>query len=221
MADSGKEVRREQKHYGYGNNIAGNHIGDNYYGLDPKSRAMLEKMAKYAPTLAGLLEKAVRDGVMSPDAVEALMFAARNINEDVADALRLAGQNINEDVAEQLWNAGQNINKDVANRFTTVNQDLAKRVREINAATDSLRDLLIDAGTNAGTVSPTGGMVALSPSLRRDQWWFIPMLVFGCSGAGLAVGVILERSHMGRDGLLIGIPMVIVAGLLLLTKWKW
>jgi hypothetical protein len=219
MADSGKEVPREQKHYGYGNNIAGNHIGDNYYGLDPKSRAMLAKMAKYAPTLAGLLEKAVRDGVMSPDAVEALMFAARNINEDVADALRLAGQNINEDVAEQLWNAGQNINKDVADRFTTVNQDLAKRVYEINAATDSLRDLLIDADTNAATVSPTGGVVPQPSRLIRDKWRVRFGLICGSSAVGLVAAMILMRSHLGGQTVFVTVVMV-VAAVALLVKTR-
>jgi hypothetical protein len=222
MSASGQDEPRQQTFHGAGS-FGGDNIGviNNHVLLDAKTKALVAKMAQYAPPLAGLLEKAVRDGVMSPTAVEALMLAAQNINEDVAAALLIAGRNINEDVAEQLWNAGQNINKDVADRFSTVNQDLAKRVREINAATDSLRDLLIDADTNAGAVSPTGGMVALPPSRRRDQWWFIPMLVFGCTGAGLAAGVILERSHVGEYGLLFGIPMVIVAGLLLLTKWKW
>jgi hypothetical protein len=187
--------------------------------LDAKTKALVAKMAQYAPPLAGLLEKAVRDGVMSPAAVEALMLAAQNINEDVAAALLIAGRNINEDVAEQLWNAGHNINKDVADRFTTVNQDLAKRVCEINAATDSLRDLLIDAGTNAATVSPTGGVVPQPSRLIRDKWRVRFGLICGSSAVGLVAAMILMRSHLGGQTVFVTVVMV-VAAVALLVKTR-
>ncbi|MFI7690736.1 hypothetical protein ACIBQ6_16820 [Nonomuraea sp. NPDC049655] len=100
------------------NHGSGTFIGRNNYGtinaIDPATQAILEKLSQQAPALARLLRKALRDGVVSPDVVSALEYAARNINEDVAHALLIAGKNINEDVAYSLRIAGDNINEDVA-----------------------------------------------------------------------------------------------------------
>ena len=222
MSESGQDEPKQQTFHGAGS-FGGNNNGviHNHVLLDAKTKTLVAKMAQYAPPLAGLLEKAVRDGVMSPTAVEALMLAAQNINEDVAAALLIAGRNINGDVAEQLWYAGKNINQDVADRFTTVNQDLAITVYEINAATDSLRDLLQDAGTRAGTVSPTGGMVSQPVSqpshLIRDKWRVRVGLMCGSSAAGLVAAMILMRSHLGGQAIFVTVVMV-VATVALLVK---
>ena len=54
--------------------------------LDPKTKAMLAKMSKDAPPLA-VLERAVRDGVMSPGAVEALHARPRTSTRTSRQAL--------------------------------------------------------------------------------------------------------------------------------------
>jgi hypothetical protein len=50
------------------------------------------------------------------------------------------------------------------------------------------------------------------PSPRiRDNWWFIPTLVCGCSGTGLVAAVILMHTHLEKYALLAGISMLIIA----------
>src|SRR5690242_2213708 len=92
------ESRIEQHNHG-----PGAFVGRDNYGtintIDPTTRKILKKLSTEAPALAKLLQKALQDGVVSPDVVHALELAARNINEDVANALFLAGRNINEDIA--------------------------------------------------------------------------------------------------------------------------
>ncbi|WP_143043623.1 hypothetical protein [Nonomuraea jiangxiensis] len=109
----GEPSRVEQHNHG-----SGAFVGRDNYGtinaIDKTTQAILEKLSQEAPALARLLRKALRDGVVSPDVVHALEYAARNINEDVANALLFAGRSINEDVAHSLRAAGDNINEDVA-----------------------------------------------------------------------------------------------------------
>ena len=106
MDDSGKQNPREQH----------NHGRDNYGDirlemLDRKTKAMLAKLSTDAPALANLLTEALHDGVISPDAIELLWLAGKNINEDVAESLWLAGKNINNDVAEKILQAGEILSK--------------------------------------------------------------------------------------------------------------
>jgi hypothetical protein len=100
--------RIEQHNHGPGAFVGGNNYGT-INTIDKTTQAILKKLSSEAPALAQLLQKALQDGVVSPDVVRALEFAARNINEDVANALRIAGRNINEDVAWNLRSAGEKI----------------------------------------------------------------------------------------------------------------
>jgi hypothetical protein len=133
MADADKEGKREQNNYGSGPFIGGHNYGDiRMEMLDSKTKGTLAKLSKDAPALAGLLETALKDGIISPDTVSALQSAVRNINEDVAYSLRYAAQNINEDVAHTLSFAAQNINEDVAYKLSSagenINEDVANRI---------------------------------------------------------------------------------------------
>lgn len=135
MADSGKEGPLEQHNHGPGPLIGRDNYGDiRYETLDPKTKAVLAKLSKDAPSLAGLLAKALRDGIISPDTVSALESAVRSINEDVASALVFAAQNINEDVAESLWHAGKNINQDVADKVFQAAEILSEATHELDRA---------------------------------------------------------------------------------------
>src|SRR5689334_6883016 len=135
MNGSGDGNHRVQHNHG-----SGTFIGRDNFGvirneqLDARTKAALAKLSRDAPELAGLLTRALRDGVISPDIVAALEMAVRHINEDVADALMLAGRNINEDVADALMLAGRNINEDVANSLLDAGQSInedADRLQQV------------------------------------------------------------------------------------------
>lgn len=112
MDDSGKEGPREQHNYGSGLLIGRDNHGDiRYEMLDRKTKAMLAKLSTDAPALANLLTEALRDGVISSDAIESLWLAGTNINEDVAESLWLAGTNINNGVAEKILQAAETLSK--------------------------------------------------------------------------------------------------------------
>jgi hypothetical protein len=115
MVGSSGEIVRSQNNIGSGLFVGGdNHGFIKYHMVDAQTRAWLAKTAKVAPELARLLGKALSDGIISPDSVDALTMAAHNINADVADALMVAGTSINADVADSLSYAGRNINASVA-----------------------------------------------------------------------------------------------------------
>jgi hypothetical protein len=147
VADFRNEGPREQHNYGSGPFIGGNNYAPiRYETLDPKTRMALAKLSTDAPELAELLKRSFREGIISPDIVDALVSAVRNINEDVAESLRFAGQNINEDVAESLRFAGQNINEDVAEslRFAgqNINSEVADRItRAADRVDEAMRGL--------------------------------------------------------------------------------
>lgn len=206
--DSVQEGPREQNNHG-----PGTFIGRDNYGLirnemlDPKTKAMVAKLSQDAPDLANILKKALRDGVISPDAVAALDRAVQNINMDVAEALMLAGQNINSDVAEWLMKAGQNINKDVANRFVQVKEDLSNTVGELDRALDSLRATVGQVNSLQGEGYPGyqfGSASSVPGAAQRaarvvtrpkpggaDNWKFRCKLIFWSFVVGLLAGVIL------------------------------
>ena|ERR1035438_4552424 len=208
MIDSGQEGLREQH-----NNSSGTFIGrDNYAPiryelLDPKTRATLAKLSKDAPDLARVLKRALRDGIISPDAVAALESAVRNINMDVAEALMLAGRNINADVAEWLMLAGRNINEDVANKFVKVNGELNDTARELDRVLYLLHETVgqvnsLQGGRDPGyqfrppgTVTGTAqraARVVTHPSPRStDNWKFRLKLIAWSFGVGLLAGAIL------------------------------
>ncbi|GLX02183.1 hypothetical protein [Microtetraspora sp. NBRC 16547] len=142
----GEPSRVEQHNHG-----AGAFVGRDNYGtinaIDKTTQAILEKLSQEAPALARLLRKALRDGVVSPDVVHALEYAARNINEDVANALLFAGKNINEDVARRLLDAGTKISE--AREFAVRVERALEGFERISGTLGSLtqsygRDSLID-----------------------------------------------------------------------------
>jgi hypothetical protein len=115
MVGSSGEIVRSQNNIGSGLFVGGDNRGSiNYPVVDAQTRAWLAKTAKVAPDLARLLGKALSDGIISPDAVDALTIAANKLNADVADALIMAGSHINGDVADSLSCAGRNINASIA-----------------------------------------------------------------------------------------------------------
>ncbi|MDX2693719.1 hypothetical protein PV416_09950 [Streptomyces ipomoeae] len=132
-SDSEEIGRREQHNHGSGTFIGGdNHGGIHFEMVDAKTKALLAMMAKQSPALARLLRRALEDGVISPDTVDSLARAARNINEDVANQLRHAAQNINEDVAHSLMFAGERINPAVARKLADAADSLNKAVGRLD-----------------------------------------------------------------------------------------
>lgn len=131
----GEPSRVEQHNHG-----SGAFVGRDNYGtintIDKTTQAILENLSQEAPALARLLRKALQDGVVSPDVVHALEYAARNINEDVANALLFAGRNINEDVASMLLNAGTQISE--AREFTIRTERALEEFERISATLGSL-----------------------------------------------------------------------------------
>ncbi|MFJ2407081.1 hypothetical protein ACIOUE_37940 [Streptomyces xanthochromogenes] len=131
----GPDKIREQNNYSGGTFIGGDHHGDIHNEVvDPNTKALLAKMTKQSPALAKLLTKALRDGVISPDIVSSLAWAARNINEDVAFLLDNASRCINHDVAELLTSAGSQINPDVARQLTGAANTLEQAAAGFNIA---------------------------------------------------------------------------------------
>ena len=180
MTDFGDESYREQHNHGSGTFIGRDNFGNiRYELLDPKTRIILAKLSTDAPSLAKLLTTALRDGVISPDAVAALESAVRNINEDVADSLRLAGQNINEDVAASLRLAGQNINEDVANKFLQAADTLSKATHRL----DTLPSLNAAAERFEYVVAP--------PAARGLDWKTRFKAFFWGAGIGVVMGALL------------------------------
>jgi hypothetical protein len=142
MGGSSGETVRSQNNIGSGLFVGGDNRGSiNFQMVDAQTKAWLAKTAKTAPDLARLLGKALRDGVISPDHVDALTLAAHNINADVADALWKAGNNINADVADQLSYAGRNINSDVAQSIRSSADKLAEERRELQQLLDSINSI--------------------------------------------------------------------------------
>ncbi|MBS2545305.1 hypothetical protein KGQ19_00335 [Catenulispora sp. NL8] len=86
------------------NHGSGTFIGRDNYGpiqaVDAKTKELLAKILVEAPALGKLLERALREGVISPDIASAISYAAHSINEDVAASLYVASRRINEDVAD-------------------------------------------------------------------------------------------------------------------------
>jgi hypothetical protein len=208
VINPGQQGPHEQHNYGPGTFIGGdNHGLIRNELLDPKTKATLAKLSKDAPDLASILKKALRDGVISRDAVAALEGAVRSINMDVAEALLLAGRNINEDVAEQLMYAGQNINTEVVNKFVQVKEELSGTACELDHVLRSLHETVGQvngmqggsdpgyqfgsAGTATGTAQRTA-QVVMRPSPRgTDNWQFRLKLIFWSFGVGFVAGAIL------------------------------
>jgi len=203
MVDATRYSNGHQIHTGIGPQNGRDHIGDNYFELmDPGTKALVEKMAKVAPEFARTLERATREGIMSPAAVAAL---ERAFNMDIAMILSEVGQHINWDVAEILLSASRDINQEVANRFSYVGSDLKQTIGEFESSVGSLRDMLtelrgIQGNINQGYQAPAEtSSVAESASPRgpRGIFWF-KFKVFCCgSGLGLLLAILLINHHLG------------------------
>ncbi|MGP3967899.1 hypothetical protein [Streptomyces sp. 6N223] len=171
--DPDKEDRREQHNYGPGTFIGGDNYGS-VEMLDASTKALLAKMTKQAPALAKLLGKALRDGVISPDAARALLIATRNINEDVAHSLTLAARNINEDVAHSLAITSQSINTNVAETLRAASDDInpavadsiSEAARELTAA---MRGFHLDDVQNVVTRYESASGVASGAFKKLDR----------------------------------------------------
>src|SRR5882672_3974975 len=140
MVDTTRYSNGHQIHTGIGPQTGRDHIGDNHFELmDPGTKALVEKMAKVAPEFARTLERATREGIMSPAAAAAL---ERAFNMDVAIMLRNAGEHINWDVAELLYHASTRINQDVADSFSRAESGLKETVGEFESSLGSLRGMI-------------------------------------------------------------------------------
>jgi hypothetical protein len=213
MTRFGQDDPRQQNIYGPGIAFGGDNKGivNNNVLLDPKTEAMLAKMSETAPELAALLKKALRDGIISQDAAQALMLAARNINEDVANALLIAGRNINEDVASDLMVAGQNINEQVANKFVYVKNELSDTADQLDKALNSLRQTVGQLSSPQGRSDPGYQLGPAGTPRSADKWLLGCKLICGGLGAGLVVGAILMHYHLGIYAILPGVVGVLIA----------
>lgn len=124
------------------NHGSGTLIGRDNYGsievMDPKTKALLEKMTKQAPALGRLLNKALQDGMISPDTVATLERAAWSINEDVVNTLAIATRNLNEDVANSLHAAADKIDSDAIRRIENAASTIDNTANQINSAVSML-----------------------------------------------------------------------------------
>ncbi|MEU9027445.1 hypothetical protein AB0D46_07900 [Streptomyces sp. NPDC048383] len=127
-APTPREPATVQSNYGSGPFIGRDQHGDIniHHEIDAQTRATLAKLGKSAPALSQMLERALRDGVISPDTVSQLSSAARSINEDVAGQIARASYRINEDVASLLTHASQSINEEVASQLSQAADRLSK-----------------------------------------------------------------------------------------------
>ncbi|MFF4980780.1 hypothetical protein ACFY3O_12060 [Streptomyces sp. NPDC001046] len=105
------EQRHVQINSGDGAFVGRDHHGDIniHHEIDPQTRATLTRIGRIAPGLSQMLERALRDGVISPETASQLSLAARSINEDVAGQISRASRSINEDVANQLSHAAEEL----------------------------------------------------------------------------------------------------------------
>jgi len=204
--DSGQDGPSEQHNYGSGTFIGrDNYAPIRYELLDPRTKSTLAKLSRAAPELAGILKRALTEGIISPDAVIALQLAVHNINMDVAEALLMAGRNINQDVADVLMAAGHNINEEVAERFDQVRTGLNDTAGDLERILQSLQEIAgrvdstqgrIDPGRRAappgsGTRVPYTVQMSTRPASGRwDYFWFRSKLVLWGFAVGLAAGSI-------------------------------
>ncbi|WP_152627925.1 hypothetical protein [Streptacidiphilus neutrinimicus] len=170
MDETPEREIREQHNHGSGAFVGGNNYGSiRYEAVDPRTKALLAKMTITAPSLANLLRKALRDGVISPNAVGALERAARNINEDVAASLMFAGRNINEDVAETLWKAANKLNQDVVGSIHPATKEFSQNIvelRELIASFQSSSQSLTAEIGRVPRIQAQGGSDALDHVAR-------------------------------------------------------
>ena len=143
MTDYTNGKSLEQHNHGPGTFIGRDNYDIHYELLDPKTKTVLAKLSKEAPGLAILLEKALREGIVSPEIVAALQSAVRNINDDVVDALWCASRNINPDVASSLEDTSERIeriNNQVAAKVLNATEAVTEATNSLDHAVRSLRN---------------------------------------------------------------------------------
>ncbi|MEU7840630.1 hypothetical protein AB0B39_06630 [Micromonospora sp. NPDC049114] len=107
---------------------------DNYgpiHNIDDATREVLKKLADEAPALHEILRRAIKEGLVSPDVVYALEFAARSINEDVAVMLNRASHNINEDNATTFMAAANKLEQLASHDYGDGLNGVAQRVESL------------------------------------------------------------------------------------------
>jgi hypothetical protein len=187
----------QQTNSGPGTFVAGHNFG--HIGtIDAKTKAVLEKVAKQAPGLARLLDRALRDGVISPDLAISLSAAARNINEEVAISLWEASRRLNHDVAESLNLSSQKLNSEVANEISVSVDALQQLPEQLRLATAELRTVaqeirdLADAVLRLGTLEgSTNALLGASENLAMASSRVVPQEKRGRFLWGVLLGVIL------------------------------
>jgi hypothetical protein len=198
-------------HFGNGPQVGRDFNGNvTYEQLDPESRAALKQLSKDTPALNHLLEEALRDGLISPELVQALQNA---LNEDVLHVLWVVGRHLNEDVAMEFATAARTITRAATQELPNVTRELSNTMEEIKTVTETLRAVSGHTSTNIGAASRNARVVSLPVSRIRDNWWFVPTVMSSCCGTGLVAAVILMHSHLERYALFVGIPLLVLASL--------
>jgi hypothetical protein len=231
MVDATKDFPDQQFHFGHGPQIGRDNYAPIKYEvlLDARIKDLVEKFAATAPGLAKAIEKAARDGIMSPEAIAALDRIADHINWDIATILSNVGDHINWDVAETLQSASRGINREVANQFSEVQQELNSTKSELNQSLDSFRETIgelrsLQTGMNSRHYEPDEAVDVTSPSSYRgrDTWWFKFKLFCFSSGFGLLSAVLLMNHHLEGYAVLTGVLLVLPAVIWAAKRvWKW
>lgn len=153
--------------------------------LDGKTKAVLHNLGKDAPALRKVIEKALREGVISAEGILALETAARNINEDVAEALWHAAQHINEDVATTIVLSSSKLDESI--------QDLDARLERLQSASgtlQSLRPSVDDWERIAADVDAAAQNLAYAAQARSVNRWSWRSFGWGL-GFGLLVVILI------------------------------
>jgi hypothetical protein len=198
MIDATKDFPVRQVHLGIGDQVG----RDKYVSvelMDPKTKALVEKLCEAAPGFAKVIERAAREGIMSPDDVAYLNRAVDHLNEDTAMAFRYAAEHINEDTAMSF--------QCIAHDFTQVDQQLSARVTELNSASDDLRRMIEQVNSIQEPSAPDHQFQPSSANETTSQnfprhavsLWVASQLVCFCLGIGLLAMPILAHYRLERD----------------------
>lgn len=174
--------RIEQHNHGPGPFIGRDNYGTINNAIDETTKKVLRKLSHEAPALADLLEQALQDGIVSPDAAYALEYAARNINQDVAESLAIAGRNINEDVATSLSCAAESL-KDSLEKINA-----APFGFDMMPAPNDSYDLTDKLSAAASDIKSHISRTSLSLQVQRQVDW---RPTFWAFFVGLAIGMII------------------------------
>jgi hypothetical protein len=218
MVDATKDFPDQQFHFGNGPQIGRDNYAPIKYEvlLDPRIKALVEKLAATAPGLAKDIERAARDGIMSPEAIAILDRVAGQINWDVATILSNVGKHINWDVAGMLLSASNGINGEVARQFSEVQHELSSTKGELNQSLSSLRETVdelrrLQAGVNSSRYEPEEAVEfpAASSYRGRDTWGFRFKLFCFSGGLGLLGAILLVNHHLKGYAVFAGVLLVL------------